>query len=127
MERILRRTLTACGAGTGKAGDGGRFGVVNVEDGNELGKLHHFVEFMAEIAEAHGGAGGFGAEMSSDQGAETRAVDVIDFGHIENDFGRSAGYEALEFFAESVTFLAQDDTARQSEQGDAVDNAFGDV
>jgi hypothetical protein len=56
-----------------------------------------------------------------------RTVDVIDIGHVENDFGRSAGREALELFAESVAFFAQDDTARQSEQADAINDAFGDV
>lgn len=103
--------LIAGGQGSGKTGDGGCFGIVDVENGEQLGELQDFLEFIAEIAKAYGAAGVFGAEMSGDQSAESRAVNVADFGHIQNDLLLSGGDQAFELFAESGAFLAQNDAA----------------
>jgi hypothetical protein len=118
--------LIAGGHGSWKTADGGGFRLVNVEYGEQLGQLHDFVEFLAEIAEAYGGAGIFGAEMSGDQSTKARTVDIIDFGHVQNDLLLTTGDEALEFLAEGSTLFAQNDAAIQGHQGDAIHFAAGD-
>src|SRR6266851_1294376 len=103
--------LISGGLGSGKTADGGGFGIVDVENGEEFGQLQDFVEFLAEIAEAYGGAGIFCAEMGGDQSAEARAVDISDFSHVQNDLLLSGGDEALEFLAESSALFAQNNAA----------------
>ena len=40
-----------------------RFGIVDVENGQQLGHLHDFVKFLAQMAEAHRGTLSFGADV----------------------------------------------------------------
>ena len=46
-----------------KAGNGLGFGVVNIEDGHQLGDLQNFLELAAEMAEAQPRALGFSAGL----------------------------------------------------------------
>src|SRR5271154_2478504 len=62
------------------------FCIVDIEDSEYLGHLHYIVEVSVQMAETNGRALVLGAEMRSDQGAEARAVNVVDVRHVQNDF-----------------------------------------
>src|SRR5579885_1051900 len=53
-----------------EAGNGIRFGVVNLEDGEQLGDLQHFLELAAEMAEAERSALRLGAVVRGHESAE---------------------------------------------------------
>ena len=114
-------TLATLGAGAfGEAGDRGGFGIVDVEDGEQLGDLQHFLELAAKVAEAERGALTFGAVMRGDEGAETRAVDKGDVVHVEDDFLFALGEESLYFFTQRVALFSQNDAAVQCHHGHAI-------
>src|SRR6266446_5434940 len=62
----------------GEAGDGFGFGVVDIEDGQQLGDLEHFLELAAEVAEAQGGALGLHTVMGGNERTQPGAVDKSD-------------------------------------------------
>src|SRR5690242_2224705 len=58
----------------GEAGDGFRFGLVNIEDGQQLGDLQDFLELAAQVAEPKRGALRLHSVMRSNERAEAGAV-----------------------------------------------------
>ena len=97
--------------GFGEAGDGFGFGVIDLEDGQQLGDLQNFLELAAEMAEAQGSALRLGAVVRGDQSAETGAVDEGDIVHVQDDFLFAFGDQCLDFFTKRVALFAQHDAA----------------
>lgn len=104
----------------GEAGDGFGFGVVDVEDGQQLGDLEHFLELAAKVAEAQGSALGLDTVMGGDERTEPGAVDKSDVVHVEDNFLFSFGHQAFYFFAQRVAFLAEHNAAVQRYHGYAI-------
>src|SRR5882672_5951335 len=102
----------------GEAGVG--FGVVDVEDGQQLGDLEHFLELAAEVAEAEGSALGLDTVMGGDERTEPGAVNKSDVVHVEDNFLFSFGHQAFYFFAQGVAFLTEHNAAVQCHHGYAI-------
>jgi len=68
LQRWVESGITsACGGlGSLEAVDCGRLGIVDVENSQQLGHLQYIVKFLAQMAEAHRGTLGFGADMRGD-------------------------------------------------------------
>src|SRR6266436_4870323 len=109
----------------GEAGDGFGFGVVDVEDGQELGDLEHFLELAAEVAEAQGSALGLDTVMGGDERTEPGAVNKSDVVHVEDNFLFSFGHQAFYLFTQGVAFLAEHNAAVQRHDGHAIHFAIG--
>src|SRR5712691_265640 len=78
----------------GEAGDSFGFGLVDVEDGQQLGDLEHFLELAAEVAEAQRSTLRLYAMVRGDERAKPGAVDKRDVIHIEDNFLFSFGNQA---------------------------------
>jgi hypothetical protein len=109
----------------GEAGYGFGFGLVDIEDGQQLGDLEDFLELAAEVAETQGGALHFHAVMGGDERAQPGAVDKGDIVHIEDNFLFTIGDQAFYFFAQGIAFFAEHDAAVQRHHGHAVHFAVG--
>src|SRR5260370_29671536 len=86
-----------CSGTFGEAGDGFGLGVVNIEDGQQLGDLQDFLELAAEVAEPQGSALRLHAVMRGDESAKAGAVNKSNVVHIEDDFLFSFGEQAFYF------------------------------
>src|SRR5467141_2370837 len=104
----------------GEAGDGFGFGVVDIEDGQQLGDLEDFLELAAQVAETQRSALRLDAVMSGNEGAQPGAVDESDVVHVEDNFLFSFGDQALDLFTQGVAFLAEYDTAVQRQHRHAI-------
>src|ERR1700731_453553 len=105
---------------SGKAADRGCLRIVDMEYGEQLRNLQDFVEFLAQVTEAHRCAVILGAHMGGDLRAESRAVNPGNVVHFEDDLLFPGGDHAFEFLAHSGAFLAQHDTPVQRHYGYAV-------
>ena len=103
-----------------EAGDGFGFGVVHIEDGEQLGDLENFLELAAEVAEAQGSALGLDAVMSGDERSQPGAVDERDVVHVEDNFLFTFGHQSFYFFAQGVAFLAEHNAPVQCHNGHAI-------
>src|SRR5216683_594066 len=86
--------------------DCGRLCIVDIEYRKQPRHLHDIVEFFPQIAETHGGALSFRADMRSDQCAQARAVDIFNVSHVQNDLLLTCGDEALQFLTERVALFS---------------------
>src|SRR2546427_677132 len=114
-----------CSGAFGETGDGFGFGVVDIEDGQQLGDLEHFLELAAQVAEAQGGALCLHAVMGGDERTEPGTVDKSDVVHVEDNFLFSFCHQAFYFFAQAVAFLAEHNAAVQCHHGHAIHFAIG--
>jgi len=94
--------------------------VVNIEDGQQLGDLEHFLELAAEVAEPQRSALRLHAVMRGDESAEAGAVNKSHVVHIEDNFLFSFSDQAFYFFAQGVAFLAEDNAPVQCHHGHAI-------
>src|SRR5207253_7678022 len=109
------------GSGTlGEAGDGFGFGLVHIEDGQQLGDLQDFLELAAQMAEPQRGALRLHGVMRGDQRAEAGAVNEGYVVHIQDNFLFSFGEQAFYFLAQGIAFLAEHNAAVQRDHSHAV-------
>ena len=63
---------------------------------------------------------GFRAQFGSDQHTQSRAVDILNVFHIQDNFLLSLLDQALHFRTQSIAFLAEHEAAVQRNYGRAV-------
>ena len=54
-------------------------------DLEEVGEAKEIANLLAEVGEFEAASGGFGGDVEADEGAETRAVSVLEIGEVEDD------------------------------------------
>jgi len=107
-------------------GEGGGFGGVVVEEGEEFGGFEGAAEVGAEMAEAEVSAFGVDFAMGFDEGAEAGAVDVVDVFEIDDDAGGVGGEQRVDGGAKAGGFVAEGEAAAEGEKIDAVGFALRD-
>lgn len=92
--------------------------IPDIENSVELGDVKDVLDFLTEVEElefaarvAHGGE-------AADEFSDTRTVDVIHVGEVEDDFFLAALNQAVDGIAEIANFVAENDTAVNVENGD---------
>src|SRR5437764_10062659 len=101
---FIRRGRLRSGA-LGEAGDSFRFGLVHIEDGQQLGDLQDFLELAAQMAEPQRGALRLHGVMRGDQRAEAGAVNEGYVVHIEDNFLFSSAKKLFYFFPQALVSL----------------------
>jgi hypothetical protein len=109
-----------------EVGEGGGFGGVVIEKIEEAGDFEGAAEIGAEIGKAEAGAFGFDFVMGFDQGAEAGAVHIVDVFEIDDDARGAGGEKIVNGGAKAGAFVAEDETAAESEQIEAIRFALRD-
>jgi hypothetical protein len=107
--------------------NGVEFVVANVEDGIELGDVQDIPDLLGEVEELEFAARVADRSEAGNQLADAGAVNKIHAGEIKDDLLLILSDEAVNRLAESVEFVAENDTAANVEDGDAADFSSNDL
>src|SRR6266404_3271377 len=58
---------------------------VDLEDGEQLGQLQEIVHLFRQLQELQASASIFHSRVGADEFADTRAIDIVDIGQIQQD------------------------------------------
>src|ERR1022692_2566801 len=114
FETLLREAAHAVG-----------FCVGDVEDGEQLGDLQHFLKLRSQFAETNRCAARTGTVMHGNERAETGAVNHGDVAQIQEDFRAALGKQGLDFFAERTGFFPKHEAPVERDNDHAVHFPIG--
>src|ERR1022692_2021459 len=96
------------------------FVVLYVEDGVEFGDLEQVVHLLGEVKQLEFAALVLGGGEGADQFADAGAIDVVDFGKIQDDLLVAFGKQIAYGVAQGNAALAQSDPSTAIHNGDSV-------
>jgi hypothetical protein len=105
--------------GSPEAGDCLGLVVMNIEYGVELGDLQEIADFLIEVQQFHFATLAFDGAVPAHELSEPGAVDVVNPGQIDENFGMPAAELPADEIAQRRAALPQSDPALEVEHGDA--------
>src|SRR6266496_1593509 len=98
--------------------DGGKFVILDVEDGVELGDVEDVLDFLGEVEELEFASGVAHGGEAADEFSYAGAVDVVDAAEVEDDLLLAISNKVADSVAEVADFIPENDAAIDVEDGD---------